>query len=589
MVTNNWGNILEQICTQEGRAAVVKEMAADAGIPKEIVERTFQYYVRQKDYENAYALAQKAGMKQKMRDLERIARQCEEQQEVEELVTEEQEEEAQKILAKYERAGEYGSVELGLKAIDALSVLGRDDDAATVAVYHGLYTRAIEIKEKAKDWKDAAEIAEHAKLYERAAKNYERASEYGKAAESFVAEVAARKEKRETGQNLLVAMISKLGSIYTNEEQDILVRAAGDYMRADWRESAETTLKKVADKRKVYAFFEAQGDFRSAEAYAASVGDKTREQKYKKVDLKINPVREAHEREMARLQQERRKKEEKQQQERHLEAAKEQERRAERQREIAAIKSDLEKKLLPFAGQKASYATRVTVELYDACKESAEIALRAHKVKLPEPSYLASTLEEMFVKRNLLDQEYPKTMQTMNMLYNHIVDNRIRDVDEKTFYKYRKETKRFVGEMGRLAYGSSAGTIALQKLRASRVETNSGQGERDLFARVYESAVWAYREMMSCAVGESVYYYVKRWILAPAILGIGLLGKCSYTDAIVATTADQAVQASVSSQVAPAYVGSRGCSPEMSTKAEPSKTYVVQEVHSAHKQKSTHR
>ena len=253
------GDMLKNLQTEKGRAAIVAAMITKTAIPQEIIERTYDFYMQTKEYERAYSLAQKAGMRQKVRDLERMASSYEEREEDEELATEEQEEQARRIISSYERAGEYAPVELGVKTIDALLVLGREDDAAAVAAYYGVYSKAIELKEKAKKWKDAAQIAEQNAWYERAAENYEKAKEFGKAADNLTAEVAARKEKRKKSQNFIVAFLSKWTGVYTNQEQDLLVRAAENYIHAGWNESAEKTLKKVADKRKVYAFFEAQG------------------------------------------------------------------------------------------------------------------------------------------------------------------------------------------------------------------------------------------------------------------------------------------------------------------------------------------
>ncbi len=556
------GDMLKNVGTQEGKAAVIAAMIGKPGVPQELIERTFNFYTKRKEYAKAHALAQKAGMRQKVRDLEQMASSYEEKEEDEELITDDEEEEAKRVISSYKNAGEYASIELGLKTIEALSLLGREDDAAAVAVNHGIYTKAIELKEKRKKWKDAAEIAEQNALYERAAINYERAEDFGKAGDSFVAEVAARKDKRKKSQNVVVAFVSQWTNFYTGEEQNIFIRAVENYTRANWKESVEDTLKKVTDKRKVYAYFETKGDFAKAEEYAALVGDRKQEQVYRGIDLNLNHQRGIEQRQKEKDQREKQIQAEREQQQRRREAAKERERRQERQKEMAAIKASLETKIQPLVGEASwKYATEVTVLLYEACRDSAEIVCRAHKIPFPEAGNIADTLETEFVNKKMLEKEYAKTMRTMYNLKKLISDDQIRGVEEKTYYIYRKDAKRFVNEMGRLAYGAM-GSDANIAQQSKTERTTKRAAENGLVNKVYNSLAWSSKEMLSCAAGESAYYYVKKYVLVPAILSLGLLGRCAYLDAAVTTMQPQVVQSAIVSQAVSetrVYSPLRGC------------------------------
>ncbi|MBI5072310.1 transglycosylase SLT domain-containing protein [Candidatus Woesearchaeota archaeon] len=287
--------LLPQFYAEEGRAAFIAGVAGRRDIPKEYIDRAILFYEGKKNYAAAKNLAAKAGMQRKAATLEQRMNSQNIQEDDVALVdvpTLKEFAAAKETVRRYERLACDAPVEIAVDVIDAYHSLGDADQGVRVALQYGLFQKAIQIREQDQDWRDAGAIAEAHGWYERAGVNYEKAKQLGKAGDCFAAEVEARKEARKKSKNLLVAAVSYLTSIHTPEEENLMVRAAGNYIAANWQESAEKVLGKIKNKARMYAFFEKQGDFKGAEEYAVLKGDFSRIEFYSTIDKLVDPERE---------------------------------------------------------------------------------------------------------------------------------------------------------------------------------------------------------------------------------------------------------------------------------------------------------
>lgn len=250
MVNNNLGDILKEVYTPEGRAAVIAGVVGRMNVPQEYIDRTILFYESKQDYTAARNLAAKVGMQKKAATLEqRIRNQAQVTDDAASIdascPTIEEYAAANKTVSRYEQLADNAPVEIAVDAIDAYRTLGDTDEGVRVALQYGLFQKAIQIRERDEDWRDAGAIAEAHGLYERAGVDYEKAKQPGKAGDCFAAEVTARKEERKKSKNVLVAAVSYLTEIFTPEEENLMVRAAGNYIAANWQEMQANYVKNV--------------------------------------------------------------------------------------------------------------------------------------------------------------------------------------------------------------------------------------------------------------------------------------------------------------------------------------------------------
>lgn len=523
--TNELKALLNKLYTEEGRALVIDALVGKRTIPQEYVERTINIWEVKGDYQKAHDLAQKAGMQQRASALEEIIESMpQEQHDTEQLVTTETNPKirraAEQIIQQYEQAGEsWNAIELCHKAVDAYYLLGQKNKAVETALEHGLVQKALTIREKEKDWMHAAIIAEANELYERAGINYERAKEYGKAGDSFVAEVEKRKNARKKSPNALVSLVSMFTNILPPKDNAVLVLALRNYTRAEWDESRDQLAVRIEDKKNVFVIYEEHGKFQAAEKYAAIVGDTARQQLYKTISYMVRPERVKEEEAKERFAESQRSEQHDTKQDKGY------------IQEIRSVIEDLRNNLNPsrVRSRTGNYLEE-TVALYNVCRDSAKIVLRKYGVGDCQSKEITDRLEEMCVKRGLLDERYGKTMRTMYTLYTLISERRrIREMDRETYTKYYAEVEDFAVEMGRVV-GYTEKKQRIPEHRTAKTSANQYH-QRGILERAFDCGIEGAKELAKMGVIESSYYYIKALVIVPSILALGLVGKCAYIDA----------------------------------------------------------
>ncbi len=90
-----------------------------------------------------------------------------------------------------------------------------------------------------------------------------------------------------------------------------------------------------------------------------------------------------------------------------------------------------------------------TLDLYWAVVDAAHAALMKLNQIPPSPQHVADLLDEVMVKKNLLDKRYSHTMREFYHLSKMITHGNVQHITGSQYDKYSREAKEFVDEMER--------------------------------------------------------------------------------------------------------------------------------------------